>query len=136
LTYTEVLFTLSKKTCLTLTPTLSSALTPKFITFLSLFILLYLTLTLILTLTLGTVDLNAAFYLRRALRSFASAYSQLEFNRRTCPVVGLARVTGISEQLFACSFFDAVSLSLSPLNTHAYSLGTASSSSIFNKFKS
>ena len=44
---------------------------------------------------------TAADFLRRALIAFASAYSQLERNRRTCPVVGLVRVIGTPENAFS-----------------------------------
>jgi hypothetical protein len=45
-------------------------------------------------------DLSAADYLRRAMRAFGSAYSCLERNRQTCPLLGLVRLSGTPEGVF------------------------------------
>jgi hypothetical protein len=45
-------------------------------------------------------DLSAADYLRRAMRAFGSAYSCLERNRQTCPLLGLVRLSGTPEGAF------------------------------------
>ena len=44
--------------------------------------------------------LCAADHLSRALRAYAYAYSFLERNRQTCPVLGLVRITGTPENSF------------------------------------
>jgi hypothetical protein len=38
---------------------------------------------------------TSLIYLKRALRAFAYAYSFIEKNRQTCPVVGLVRIIGM-----------------------------------------
>lgn len=45
-------------------------------------------------------ELSAADYLRRAMRAFCSAYSCLERNRQTCPLLGLVRLSGSPEAVF------------------------------------
>lgn len=45
-------------------------------------------------------QLSAADYLRRAMRAFGSAYSCLERNRQTCPLLGLVRLSGTPEGAF------------------------------------
>ena len=46
---------------------------------------------------------SALDYLRRALRAFTCAYSLLERNRGTCPLVGLLRVSGTPNTVFSVS---------------------------------
>ena len=45
-------------------------------------------------------ELTAADFLRRAMRAFGSAYSCLERNRQTCPLLGLVRLSGTPEGVF------------------------------------
>jgi hypothetical protein len=44
---------------------------------------------------------TSIIYLKRALRAFAYAYSFIEKNRQSCPVVGLVRIMGSPEEHFS-----------------------------------
>ena len=48
-------------------------------------------------------EVSASDYLERALRAFTCAYSLLERNRGTCPLVGLVRVGGTPNTVFRVS---------------------------------